>query len=664
MRKRTFAIAAAALGAALVGATALSAPWVANRMAEGEVDHTLAVVRKRGTAVASRGEVTTDIWTRTVVVRDVAVDTPGQNGAKVRVGRLTVERPGKDDGRITAARVRFDDIVVTVASETMTVPSVEVIGYDGPAEGLVGTAGAGSAVRTQADVLAEVSIESAVIPLIKVDNAKLDATRAATNIRFGRMTKGVVSRAAIDGVSLAVATQTAEDGSTKGGFSLLTGAIVAESLSVPAVLRFQAGDGAGQRERAFARASLSDLKVDTPTDRLGQVRLSAASVEAADIDIRALALSTAAIEDLETRRRQGEAPTPAELRRRILLLTDLVRAFAIGRITATTVAWDAAPPAGRARTGAAAKLELQGYADGRVARIGAIGATMASDAGKASTTEAEILKIDASGLLAYAERVGRDQALLTAAPPPDEILKLFPRAGFARVSGFSAEGRAGSLTVGEVRSGQRGDVQAVPNRVGIAVENFSAPIPRDRWFTQYLEDAGLQRLNLSFRLRMSLDPTTKLLTLDGLDYTSPDVADVKLTGALSGVDPALAIASGGDLIGKLSDVTLQPFTLRIDDHGGVAAALRSAARAEQEAPEALAERVASEAETRMTAVLGPSAQSSATALGLFLRKGGTLEATFAPRSTDTKLLDLLGLLKLGPTGIAQALDLTIVNRVQ
>lgn len=660
MKKR---VAAAVTGTLLTISAIAAAPWIAERYAASKVDDALEQIRTRATAVAHRGSVSVDIWTRTVVVRDVSLDMPGENGSKARIARVTIERPSTSNGRVAAARVRIDNVAVRTGDETTTIPAIEVTGYDGPAEGLAGAAPSGKAVRTQADVMETVSFAGAAVPSIEVHNERLGAFRRATGVVFGRMSDGVVSRASVSGADLNVAERAARDGTSRGGFSLSTGAVEAFDLSLPAALRFQASDGAGERERLFASALITRLNVATPTDRLGLVTASAKTLQIDDLRLRALAFTPEALAEMNVRRLSDDPPTPADLRQRLMLLTDLVRAFAVAKVTASDLSWSVAPADGRWRSGAAALIEISSVADGRAASALARNASSESDLGRAMVEKAEVQRVDASGLLAYAERLGRDQGLLTTTPPPDEVVKLFPRVGRAEIAGARVTAIDGAFySVGSIRTGQRSEAEALPNKAGLVIESLNVPVPKEGLVAPYLAEAGLERLNVDLRLIASLDATTKTLTLDALDYASPGIADARLTGSLTNVDPTLAVATGGEFIQKLSEVTLQPFELHVLDRGGVEAALSTAAQAAKRPKDVFADALSDDLKVRLTDALGPSAEPSATALALFLRDGGALDVTISPRAPDTRLLDLLSVIKLGPKGWAQALDLTVVAR--
>ncbi|GLK75823.1 hypothetical protein GCM10008171_10770 [Methylopila jiangsuensis] len=654
--KRSLVIAAGVVaGLALVGVAAL--PRLVDGYAERQVDKALNDIRVRSTAVANRGAVTVDLGSRTVFVNGITVETPGDAGARVSIDRLAIVRPTSLDERVAAELVRFENLVIAIGNETVRVPAIEVRNYSGPAQGLVSAPGGGDATRTQADIAAGVSAAGASAPLIEMTNARIGVKRQLTGLAFERTDSGVVSRATADKLTVEVPARR----SVAKGVQVSTGRQTFHGVSLPAVLRFLAGDGAGQREPAIDRAVIEQVAVTAPTKVGGDVSAGAGRLELEKISIRALLHPAATLELAQDKAQRGEPLTPAETRQQVLFLTDSLRAAAFGRVAAFDAVLEASPPGQDRVSGSAALIELAGYADGALQRVSLRGARAQEDDRSAGFDEANLERIDAGGLLAYAERIGRDEILLTTTPLPEDMLKLFPRLGRANLTnGAWAEGDW-ALKVGEIRSGARGDAEELPNRAGVRVTNLTMPAPQDRWYSPYLKDAGVERLNLTFRMVASLDPGSQVLTLEGLDYSDPEIADVHVEGTLANVDPALAIERGGAFVDKLSRVALRPIALRVVDHGGVAAAFAAGAKARGSTLEAFRESFTQDAEARLTAVLGPSAQASATALGLFLRGGGKLEATILPRA-DATLLNLIQLARLGPEGVAQALDVTITSR--
>lgn len=658
MKKRYGIIGLAlALGLMLVGVAV--APAVANRYAASEVDKALQRIRRLNTAVASRGDVEYDLFGRTLQVKDIVVDSPGVDGAKIHVGHVTVNRPSGREDQMAADFIRLENVSVVIASETLTIPTIEISGYEGPAQGLVSPPRVGRAARTQADMIAQVSIRGGRVPEMTSVNASLKATRTIRNVVLGAATKGVISRATIE--SVAFSMRPPPGGTTATTDALDIGAATFEGVSLPTLMRFQAGDGQGERETAVARAEVAGVSVRAPTASYGVVNATLGRLTFQDLALRPLAFETAAFDQLVDKARSNEPLTPADVRHLMLMAVDGVRAVAIGRATAVdaSLTFDAEGP----RRASAKLIEATAVADGRVGGLRFEALRAEAPEASASAGSGGVNNFDATGLLAYAQEVGEDKILLTSTPPADKMMALTPRAASAELADVKYARNGTVISAARLRTGQRGDVAAaLPNHIGVAVERLRAPLP-PRWrIGRYLQDAGIEDIDLSFAAELSLDATTQVLKLEQLAYAAPGVADVTLTGSLANVDPKVAVESGGELVQKLSDVTVEPFSLKVVDHGGLAAALAYAADRTGRPPELYRDELARQVEQTVVEILGPSADASGRALGLFIRKGGALDVAITPKGADTRLLRVLGLIGLGPVGLAQALDLTIVTR--
>ena len=81
-----------------------------------------------------------------------------------------------------------------------------------------------------------------------------------------------------------------------------------------------------------------------------------------------------------------------------------------------------------------------------------------------------------------------------------------------------------------------------------------------------------------------------------------------------------------------------------------------------EPPEAFRESFARELQETIPRLLGPSAERSGVAAADFIRDPRTAEILLAPRKSDQTLLDLIRAAQLGPVGLAQVVDLTVLYK--
>ena len=110
------------------------------RQVAGEVEAAFAAVRASG-AKASHGRVSFDLWSRTVVVADIAGESAAQPPVSVKIGRFTASGVSQPEaGRFSAERIEASEVEL---AGTMPVqaqlqfaykaPRIEIANYTGPA---------------------------------------------------------------------------------------------------------------------------------------------------------------------------------------------------------------------------------------------------------------------------------------------------------------------------------------------------------------------------------------------------------------------------------------------------------------------------------------------------------------------------------------------------
>jgi hypothetical protein len=661
MKPRLLFLAPLAL-VAVMGLAAFATPQVALQLAEARIDTALSKIRKQSTSVADRGLVSFDLFSRTVTVRDLVIDAPG-DGSKVRIGSLTIVRPVEEGERLTAERVVFEGLQVFSAGDLTIVPRIEIRAYDGPAQGLVSTPGVGRLARSQADVIGQVSLAGASIPLIEMTLERAKVRRRIADVSIGRVSKGVIEEGSVGSTSV-TALGLAEDASPEASaFEAETGLIEYRRISLPVIWRFYASDGIGSREPVVEHVSASGVRGSFALRPSGRLNLTADRLEAEGLEIRPLSFDPRAHETLARKQRRGEPLTPAEMRQQLLFAIDAARAFAFGRVAAVNVVAEAQLPERSVVSGRLALGEIGPYADARLsnAKIGgfALGDPEGSRLGAARL---DLTGFDASELATYLERVGNDEILLTTTPMPVDLVRIAPRVESVSLAGARAAGLLGEIKIG----GARIDIDAphndVPRRVAVKLNEVDAAPALGGRIEELLQVAGLERLVGSAAFSMSFDATTGIVTLDQLASRVEKLGAISATGSLDDVDPSVAVATGAEFVDKLSAITLQPFKFSFRNEGGFEALLRQAASREGSPAELYREEVAQRTAPFLTELLGPPAGPSAQALSDFIRDPRTLDVEVAPKTPDLPLIDFLQSLKLGPDGIAQTIDVTILNR--
>lgn len=658
---RKVAIAAGAL--ALMGlAGVLAAPTIGQRIAESKVDKALKRLRVDNTAVVNRGEVSVDLWTRVVTVKDLTVDPPGR-GAGVRIGKVTITRPAETDDQLTAAAILVEDLTVKTAGSTTTVPRLEIANYSGPDKGLSTTPGVGAAAHSQAGAIARVSFDRAIAPLIITMGEQTKVRRTIRNAVVDRAVAGVVEKGSISGITVEAPYLSPEEAPGAAALSVATGPIGYVDLSLPAFWRFYAGDGKAEREMLVKSIEIGDVVAGLALRPSGRFETKIERMRVENVETRSLGYALDMIDPVAMRARLGEAIGPAELRRQMLHAIDAGHAVGFDKIQFSGVAARLETESGPARTAQVANAEVGPYADWRLESARLDGVTVdRADGARLALVRAEAFQLDARGLVDYAERVGRDEVLLTTTPTIEEFVKITPRVGRIEAKGFEARNAEGALAVDDIGVDVNAPLDNVPQKVAVRLNGLNAAPSAESPAGKLLRKVELDALRGAASFSLVLTPADKTLALADLDYNFEGLGTVKAKGGIKAVDPMIALLSGAARIDKLLALRLAPFKFVVQDDGAVGALLRRAALAAGVPPETYRETVAREAQEMIFRVFGPPAESSAESAAAFIRDPRTLEITVNPRTTDQSLIEFIDAFDLGPEGIAQSIDVTMLYK--
>lgn len=660
MRRRL--VLGALVLAGLVGLGALAAPWAARRAAEMAVDETLARMRRESTVVANRGAVTVDLAKRSVQIHDVAIDPP-PGGSKVRVGLITIVWPWRQGEQLTAQRITLKDVTISSPVETTTIPKLEIRGYSGPERGLVATPGIGRLARSQADIIGQISADSVAIPEIGVAEETTQLRRRLNNVRIERIDRGEISRATVASVSIKAPDLRPRQNAASDDLQLSTGQLVYEGLNLPTVWRFYAGDGAGDRDPLAKAFSASEVAMTFGLRPSGTVTITADQFYARDLRLRALAFPFTAVEAVIAKLNRGDELAPADIRQQVAIAVDALGAFTFTQVGAKTMAMNGLLADGRRVTSSAKAFEIGPYADERLGSVSVDGVAFDDGAGGALSAERiELSQIDASRLADYGARVGRDEVMLETRPTADNVVSIAPRVGRVDVRNLRLSGRPGVLTMENGRIDVNAPLDAVPQRVAMKIDGLQATPAEGGWLTGALRAAAIDRIDGSAKFALTLDPSLFKLTLDGLDARIEGVGAVTAKGSLAKVDPTLAVASGSDLADKVTAVVIEPFRFTFDNDGGFDTLLKRSADKAGEPLDAFRDYVAEAAKEQVSRLFGPPAAKSADAIAAFIRDPQTVTVSISPKTPQMTLYEFISSLGLGPAGVAQTIDITILNK--
>lgn len=659
--KRALATAAIVI-AVVCGAGALFGPMLAQRYAEAQVDKALSRIRVQTTSVAGRGDVSLDLASQTVAVRDLYVES-ARREQRIQIKSLKIVGAQASEGLLTADRVVFDDVTIRSAGETITIPRIDIENYSGPERGLTATPGIGRNARTQADLIAMVSLERATAPLVTFSGDRSEIRRTLRNLSVNRVVKGAVESATVDGVSLDIPYLAPDSSPQTSSLSASAGPLVYEGVNLPTLWRFYAGDGAGDRQPFLKSGVIVNVSAVATLRPGGEIRASWRRLKVENVEVRPLAFPVTAIDVVISKLREGVPTTPAEIREQLLYGADGLRAVSFDRVRIDGAKVEIARDGELRRALDVGAAEIGPYADGRLDMVKLEAARFDREDGvRFAVEKAEAHGFEASGVLDYADKVGRDEVLMTTAPTAAELVRHAPRLTSAEASGVDAAGPDGEVTARSVRVEFNAPLNVVPQHVAFDLDDLDARPAAGSRGAAALETMRLESLRGGLSFALTLDHGAETLALDAFDYRFADLGVVKAKGELAAFDPMLAVASGTAFVDKFSAIEVGTFRIKITDGGAVETLIRRAAEQAHMPAELYREQIARDAQETMMRVFGPPAENSAESAARFIRDPRTLEVTVTPRASVAHLLELIRAFDLGPAGIAQVIDVAALYK--
>ncbi len=649
-------------GAVLFGcAIVLATPYAVRKFAESQVDRSLSRIAWQTTSLVRRGDVTVDVWSWTVNVASIQIIGAGGE-TRTEIGRLTIVRPSGSDGRMTAGRMVLDDVKASGPAETMSIPRAELRGYSGPERGLTATPGINRGARSQADLFENLSIERLVAPVVTFA-AKSGVRRTVRNLVVSGMNEGVIGTATADAITMEAPYLPPTDPNAPSSLLISTGAVRYDQLSLPTLWRFRDGVRDEERRGLVKAVSIVDLNVSLTMRPGGRFSAAAERLDVEGVALSPLGFELSAFDPIATSMRFGSDATPQEIREQLSFMVSLLKAASFQKISVANASAQITSAGSPQTTFALSSAQVGPYADARIDSV-KFAKTAFEDVGaiKVGLDGGGAFGFDASGVLAYAERVARNEVLLTTRPTAGEMLKIIPRLKGLDAQALDVWSPDGSLKADRARIDVDAPLDAVPQNVMFRLDGLDASPPGDSFAQKWVERMELEGLKGSAKFSLTLDLEKNALKLDWLDYSFEGLGAIEASGSFEQVDPVLAVASGADFVDKFSAIRLAPFKLTLKDGGATDVLLRRAAGKAGEPPEAFRESLARELQETIPRLLGPPAEQSGVAAADFIRDPRAAEILLAPRKSDQTLLDLIRAAQLGPVGLAQVVDLQVLYR--
>ncbi len=423
------------------------------------------------------------------------------------------------------------------------------------------------------------------------------------------------------------------------------GITVQRGFDMTPLLDWMTGEGStgdANHRIAIADATVSDISVTA-----GPVSVKVDSYSIVGLKIRAGTLSFLGLLD---RAVLGETVSEDESRS---LGVQMVRGMALDEWSMNGIAFDG--PNG-----------LKGRADGMRLR----------DVSNEGLGELAFGGIDFTGIGGQTVRLGNAsigkvifpdldaiiRAVRQGAPEdPFEAANLGPKIGAFEVSDlFVDTSQQPPLSLGLYRLQQSGFIGAVPTDLQMKLEGLDLPVAliQDPAIRNVLAAIGRDVLKLAGDLSLSWNETSQDLTLQTLDLSMQDGANLSFKAGLSGL-PKAALQNTEALQQAIATLTVNNADLSVSDAPIVTALIEHFAHASNLSPEAmraeLLRSVAQAAGPLQSTIFFQEAQA---ALSAFMAQPGSLSVGIAPAS-PVPLTQILGLAATAPQQIPTTLGATV-----
>jgi hypothetical protein len=553
----------------------------------------------------------------TVDVRDLTFPMPG--GGALTIGRIGFTGLVRNDARAHAKRIDIEKIALTLASQTLEIPSIVISNADLPAP-LLQIMTAGQTTKDLAGFLTATTVERIEIERI----VQRDPSVQVEAIHSGFTIDGVK-----DGIfaSVRVAGSTAAAPGAPGvteKVQVKSGEIRYQQFNFVEMVRMLTGGGSGDAKRVLQRAVIDGFEVITD-----QAVVKVKRAEMNDIDGRAPThpLPT----DLKVQ--AGLATLPPEQQKRLITsISEMLRFVRVGRYSLEDISISI-PGEGSLTIGA---VTLNGFSGRGIERFAITGFDIKIPGAPVRFDRFEIEGIKYGAML--------DAALDAAGsgtPPnfgPGRIAQLMPRLSAIRMSGLDAVTPQGPLALGDIKFelDERPDGANTNSSIAslkIDLVNLPANDGRD-----HLMALGYKQIVANAQARVSWQRQARALIVQPVGVSLDDVGKIELIARLDNVDADAAMADPDHADRVMRKARLGPIEIRISNFGFAERFYADAAKSAGVSPDAIRAGLAAEMRAQATNNLGPLlAPGSADAIATFLQSPGTITARITPTNGQPPL---------------------------
>jgi hypothetical protein len=547
--------------------------YVQHRVAE-EVDVAFAQIRASG-GKASHGNVSFDLWHRTLVIADIAAESPAQPPASIKIASFTasgVRQP--DPTRFSADSIDVTDIDVSGTMQgwrfSYKAPRMVVRGYTGPATPLQQPASSSPA---------EIS-RVAVNQFRAITAASITADSLSGTLEGGPATGGAASSTRYSGLTLR---------------DVQNGKIASTTIDrAVATTKMQLADKPETSVSEIAAIALSDFDINAvaamldPADKdqdfriYRQISTGAASftsengppvqidgIVADDIEVRPSRLQLASL--MAMLPAPGTQPTPAQNRALIDRMSSVYEGFRIGNAELHGISIKTSPD-----TPVRLKTVRFNVDNGKIGEFAFEGLDAASPKGPITVARFALKSLDVANLLRLSSKLNAPAAMAT----PDQLFGLLPLLEGAEITGAVAPYKDSITPVSvehlNIHWGQF--IGPIPT-MARATLKMVTPIDATDPSQQVLVAAGIGTAAINLDLGAAWTESTRSFVLEPATFEFGGVLSASAHVALGNVPRELFSINPLQAAVMATQVETGPIELTLRDIGGVDLAIAQYARA-------------------------------------------------------------------------------------
>jgi hypothetical protein len=616
-----------------------------------DVDAAFAAVQAGG-GKASHGKITFDLWSRTVAVSDVAVESAAPQPVTLKIGAFTALGAKSNAGRFAADRITATDVELagTLAAQTRPqfaykAPRIEIANYSGPAGPLrpLDPAAPADFYRRMLEQLNAVSAASVAVPSVTGQ-----MTMAGSAVGLGEYTyTGLSARDIRDGKIAAMTIDRATFAAplqTQGKTDKLTGEVVGiAAYDFDGAATLAMFDPARANDDRYYRA-YRQMKTGAYTASAENgMKMRIDGIEANEIGIRPSRMQFAKVMAVvDSMPPPGTTPTPEQTRAMMEKAAALYEGFSMGNAEIRGLAMEM--PDGPFRLGA---IKLGRLENGKLEEFAFEGLDARSPQGPVKLGRFALRGLDVANLLRTATQLAE-----TRNAQPEQLAGLLLLLQGAEIRNLTAPyrntGQPVSIDTLTLDWGQF--IGTIPTKARAALR-MSGPIQaNDPEPFNALASAGIRNASVNFDLGAAWDEATRSFAVEPVTVELGGLMAAAARLSLANVPREVFSLNPLQAAIMAAQINVGGLELAVHDNGAVEVGLKQYARKQnislEDARRAIIEDIRNKGAE--VAAKNPDAVAIAAALARFIETPrGTLTIKLTPRGR-VAMMEVMQSLKDAP----------------